>query len=337
MTSVRSFANLLLFFSCISGSPIAARAHAPLSSRTPPPSFTHQQPTSTASILDIALLRYENRAEWRLILSRVEQTRRRRLREMQASLQAMGMASAALLPSCFGEKQCRRISAIEDATTKIPNLRRFKSAYSGATRIFAAYGAGVDTGASLTEPENDIPDDVRPLQSVWMRAQAFRVNSNILVAVAPSLSVTRDERVLIDLMIALAANAADHDGTAIVKRIIAAGTWPGPQIKNEQMQSMIWMTVQHSDDAPDFQAQVLRLMEPLVKSDSYIRKEYAYLWDRVFLLLSGKQKYGTQFTGCEHGRLLPGNLTSPATIDAERASMGLIPVGEYAKKFAPTC
>jgi hypothetical protein len=51
-------------------------------------------------------------------------------------------------------------------------------------------------------------------------------------------------------------------------------------------------------------------------------KHYAYLYDRVMLSITGKQRYGTQFA-CRAKRMTLLPLEDPAAVDSKRASVGM--------------
>jgi len=86
-----------------------------------------------------------------------------------------------------------------------------------------------------------------------------------------------------------------------------------------------WILVQHADTYPDFQAEVLRRMEPYLESGGVKRKNYAYLFDRVAVNTGQLQLYGTQPTWeCEDdGTMKLKPLKDPETVNARRAEMGL--------------
>lgn len=86
-----------------------------------------------------------------------------------------------------------------------------------------------------------------------------------------------------------------------------------------------WILVQHADDNPDFQAQMLAAMEPYLSRGEVSKKNYAYLWDRVAVNTGRKQRYGTQPTWqCDDsGKMALKPLEDPENVNARRADMGL--------------
>jgi len=92
------------------------------------------------------------------------------------------------------------------------------------------------------------------------------------------------------------------------------------------------MVAQHSDDDPAFQVYALKLMQPLLETGEVSRSDFALLYDRVMLPLTGRQKYGTQFT-CKDGAWTPEPTEDAAKLDELRGSMGLSTLSEYKKQL----
>ena len=70
-------------------------------------------------------------------------------------------------------------------------------------------------------------------------------------------------------------------------------------------------------------------MEPLVAKGEVSKRNYAYLYDRVMLKLVGKQKFGTQFGGCENGIRKLRPLEDEKQLDEYRSSHDLEPMKDY--------
>ncbi len=124
----------------------------------------------------------------------------------------------------------------------------------------------------------------------------------------------------------------DHRNTAWLKDIIAKNGWPTISKVGERASSNAWLLVQHSDDDPVFQLRVLRMITPLSAQGEVNRKNYALLYDRVMLPLTGKQRYGTQFT-CEKRGWHPRALENEANLDNLRSQVGLDTVASYMKRM----
>jgi hypothetical protein len=128
----------------------------------------------------------------------------------------------------------------------------------------------------------------------------------------------------------------DFENTQWLKAHVAAKGWPKYSEVGEKAANAAWLLAQHADHDPAFQLQALRLMEPLLATREVSAGDYAYLYDRITLKLTGKQRYATQFW-CSEGKMQPRPLEQPDQVDELRAAMQLPPLAEYAQFFRPTC
>ena len=126
--------------------------------------------------------------------------------------------------------------------------------------------------------------------------------------------------------------ARDHANTAWLKTRVAAQGWPTIARVGDKASHAAWLLVQHADDDPVFQLDMLRLMTPLAPRGEVAKKDYAYLYDRVMLKLAGKQRYGSQMT-CAGGRNVPLPLEDTADVDRLRRTMGMGTVAENAARM----
>ena len=127
----------------------------------------------------------------------------------------------------------------------------------------------------------------------------------------------------------------DHRNTAWLKNVIATGGWPTISKVGRPAAANAWLLAQHADDDPVFQLRVLRLMAPLADRGEVDRQQYALLYDRVMLPLTGKQRYGTQFT-CDGKGWHPEPVEDSGKLDALRKSAGLDPIAAYTKQMIAT-
>jgi hypothetical protein len=126
----------------------------------------------------------------------------------------------------------------------------------------------------------------------------------------------------------------DHDDTEWLKTIVAKGEWPIVSRDGEGAASDAWLLAQHADQDPDFQKQVLALIEPLVARKEALGKNYALLFDRVAIAEHRPQRYGTQFTTLKKACLAVDSVEDHAGIDARRAAMGLDTLAAYGKRLS---
>lgn len=142
-----------------------------------------------------------------------------------------------------------------------------------------------------------------------------------------------DGQVLLSSLISAAAWRSDAANTDWLKARVAENGWPKISEVGEKGASAAWLLTQHADADPVFQARALRLMEPLVEQGEVSKSNYAYLYDRIMLKLTGKQRYGTQWGACE-GDVRPLRpLEDEARLAELRAEMELQPIEEYARSM----
>lgn len=89
-----------------------------------------------------------------------------------------------------------------------------------------------------------------------------------------------------------------------------------------------WVMVQHLDDETDLQVRFLEIMKQIGFKDNKVKRQYAYLYDRIKFNSGEPQRYGTQVvyttTGCS-----PGKLEDDQNIQKLRSEMGLGSLKEY--------
>lgn len=127
--------------------------------------------------------------------------------------------------------------------------------------------------------------------------------------------------------------AVDAKHTARLKEIVSSHGWPSVSLVGEDGASAAWLLAQHADADPDFQRQVLGLIEPVLATGEVKASNYAYLWDRTH----EPQRYGTQGRCVGGGRWEPREIESPEEVDARRAEVGLPPMADYKKLVSEHC
>jgi hypothetical protein len=132
--------------------------------------------------------------------------------------------------------------------------------------------------------------------------------------------------------------AIDMKNTADMKELTGLWGWFTISQFGKEADGNAWLLVQHADYAHDFQEKVLGLLENLYPAGETSPANYAYLYDRVALSFNnaGKrkpQRYGTQLTRGEAGKMTPAPVEDPEHLDERRKQMGLKPIAEYLKRF----
>lgn len=126
--------------------------------------------------------------------------------------------------------------------------------------------------------------------------------------------------------------AVDAANLKQLKPIIAAQGFPTPAMVGNDGVEAAFLLVQHADSDPAFQARVLPKLAALQKKGMVSGENFAMLTDRVLRAQHKPQRYGTQFaTDHDHpGTVAVQPMEDPMHIDARRASVGMMPLDDYA-------
>lgn len=146
------------------------------------------------------------------------------------------------------------------------------------------------------------------------------------MANAPAISKPVKTIILSRLM--TARRVEDFRNTEWLKNIFAAQGWPKRSEVGDDAARQAWLLVQHADADPAFQLRALRAIEPLVPSGEVSKADYAHLYDRIMLKITGRQRYGTQAM-CDNGLRVSQPLEDEKAVDRLRAEVGLAPVAGY--------
>jgi hypothetical protein len=125
----------------------------------------------------------------------------------------------------------------------------------------------------------------------------------------------------------------DRRNTARMKQIVASTGWPTRTQVGKEAARAAWLIVQHADADPEFQADCLERMEPLVATGEASGADFAYLTDRVLVNAGNEQRYGTQMEQVD-GRYEPKPVHDPDGLEARRAAVGLPTMDAYRQMMA---
>jgi len=114
-----------------------------------------------------------------------------------------------------------------------------------------------------------------------------------------------------------------------LKTVIAEKGWPTRSKVGRDGAKAAWLLVQHADQDPGFQAQVLPLIEHAAKADEADRADVALLTDRVLVAQGKPQRYGSQFVQGDDGAMQLRPTEDMPGLDARRSAMGLPSLAEY--------
>jgi len=124
------------------------------------------------------------------------------------------------------------------------------------------------------------------------------------------------------------ANIFDAANLKRLKQIIKEHGWPGKSLVGEDGSSAAFLLVQNAADDTAFQREVLNLLKRGFRLGEVSGQDLAVMTDRVRLKEGLKQLYGTQAKPVA-GSLVVDPIEDEEQVDNRRASLGLIPLGEY--------
>jgi hypothetical protein len=203
------------------------------------------------------------------------------------------------------------------------------------------------TDFTLEHPEK--PDDID-----WVKARiALLANIDqygrtvLFPAIGASIrhslnGVVLPEEIQLNQRLAALATGMDTENTAELKRLMARWGWFSSARFGVQTEQSAWLIVQHADQDPQFQREVLGILEPLVQRGEVSGKTYAYLYDRVATSFKDPsrarpQRYGTQGHCVGTGAWEPFPVEDPEHLDERRKSVALPPEAEYIALFKERC
>ena len=111
---------------------------------------------------------------------------------------------------------------------------------------------------------------------------------------------------------------------ARLRDLIDAHGWPGEDIAGKDGAESAWLIAQHAIGEPDFQREVLQLVQACAAAKQVPLWHAAYLEDRIAMYEGRPQRYGTQWLDDPvDGRTRPWLLAEPDRVNERRAEVGL--------------
>src|SRR5277367_3015302 len=112
-----------------------------------------------------------------------------------------------------------------------------------------------------------------------------------------------------------------------LRELIAAHGWPDESIADKDGAEAAWIIVQHAVGEPEFQREMLRLLQACAAAKRVPLWHAAYLEDRIAFHEGRPQRYGTQWIDDPvDGRVRPCKLAEPDRVNELRAEVGLGPL-----------
>ncbi len=123
-------------------------------------------------------------------------------------------------------------------------------------------------------------------------------------------------------------NGVDRQNTERLKTIINDIGWLSISKVGKEGSSNAWLLVQHADHEPEFQKKCLQLMKSEPEGE-VLKRNIAFLEDRIAVGDGKPQIYGTQFHKNSDGQLVPQLIVDEEKVDERRKDMELETLNEY--------
>ncbi|MER7688163.1 DUF6624 domain-containing protein [Streptomyces sp. NPDC097610] len=176
----------------------------------------------------------------------------------------------------------------------------------------------------MSRPHQPDPNHVAIAGELLSRAEATREQWR--TPGAERVDMTPEALVVVQQM--------ERDNAVGLHRVVERlGQWPGRSSVGEKAcQAAVTLAV-HCDHDPAFQQRLLRLLQTAVRSGEATSAQLAHLHDRCLANAGQPQLYGTQHWYRADGELEPHRIADPAQLDTRRASFGLPPYAEQARRL----
>lgn len=136
------------------------------------------------------------------------------------------------------------------------------------------------------------------------------------------------------------AVAIDEISSRYLREILSEFDWIDIHRFSRPISEHAWILVQHSDDHLDLQKLALSRMELYLETGGVLKRNYAYLWDRVAVNSAQLQRYGTQpdWASCKDGKLALMAMEDPENVDERRSTMQMGPLQQDLEQMSrQTC
>jgi len=267
----------------------------------------------------------QSRQQWSALQSWVAVRKSEETQKNKAKLAALGVTADSLVEACYADDTCELIDSVDklitDDAERFPTYEALSTAAQQAWLATAGFRLAVQTIWHIaSHPSVPVP---KRLEAARLCDQAYliaRWGRNYPERRLPEMSPAAQAL----FFLGVDEEARKYNRIAVdFARMLITNGWPAEKDIGPSGEEAFWLIVQHSDQDPAFQYQMLSRLGPAEGSDW--QHDRAYLYDTVMLKLKGKQRYGTQLT-CNGGRWEARPLEEDLSqMYGYRASVGLVP------------
>lgn len=277
----------------------------------------------------------DQKAGWDRVQSWITQCSADGLDRIRRDLVEEGITDPILSGQVAGDNACQSAKSLSPHAFSKSTEASFKTADARAKAVFDTYfhGAKVAFESGPFDPAW-ANQQARKLMHATVRDQIFRKAFDL----PDTIPLEPDVKAALMRRVGHAITVEDRKNTEMLKTLVSEQGWPTISQVGPVPSNSAWLLVQHADQDPAFQLRALRLMEPLAAKGEVRPANYAYLYDRVTLKITGRQRYATQVM-CEGGKRVPRPLEDGVDVEAGRAKMELGSFADYVagmdKQFPP--
>lgn len=209
-----------------------------------------------------------------------------------------------------------------------PDMRECEETFSTGQRLVSSIrkhsAKGLRRQAKFKKSKSE---EIAVVQSeitmLWMEDQLARA-----AYVQTQTSSKTDARHWAHRIATADAVAIDEKSSRYLRELLSEFEWIDIHRFTRPISQHAWILAQHSDDHVDLQKLALSRMVPYLKTGGVLKRNYAYLWDRVAVNSAELQRYGTQpdWASCKDGKLALMPMEDPENVDERRSMMQLGPV-----------
>lgn len=254
-----------------------------------------------------------------------------------AGFRELGLEPRISEEPCLGDWNCHALQTAERLAAKGVGWDEFQQACRRAELVFFGIERAVDVARDASLPRGPEPAPIAERLRYWaLFDQIWR--GAMQPATGKDKAPPLDElgQTALRLMVMPRIDALDRAHTEKLKAYVQQSGWPGISQVGEGAATDAFLIVQHAAHDPLFQYQVLKLMQPMLAQGDVAPRPYAFLYDRVMLFATGRQRYGSQFI-CRGGAYELAPLEDETNVEDQRRQMGLPPLQEYRAMMPGRC